>query len=100
MLNIESKYVSFSLAVWCSEDEERLVRDLFRDYNKLIRPVEAMNQTVVVEFGLSFIQLINVVSIIPLYVIYISGHQSGGPRENFTGPQKNVEYTYLHRVKF
>ncbi|CAL1282908.1 unnamed protein product [Larinioides sclopetarius] len=46
--------------VWCSEDEERLVRDLFRDYNKLIRPVEAMNQTVVVDFGLSFIQLINV----------------------------------------
>ncbi|GBN71693.1 hypothetical protein AVEN_55610-1 [Araneus ventricosus] len=53
----EGKY-----ALWCSEDEERLVRDLFRDYNKLIRPVEAMNQTVVVEFGLSFIQLINVVS--------------------------------------
>ncbi|UYV83052.1 nAChRb1 [Cordylochernes scorpioides] len=44
----------------CSEDEERLVRDLFRDYNKLIRPVEMMNKTVEVEFGLSFIQLINV----------------------------------------
>ncbi|GFR29877.1 acetylcholine receptor subunit beta-like 1 [Trichonephila clavata] len=60
MINKEYNYVFFSLAVWCSEDEERLVRDLFRDYNKLIRPVEAMNQTVVVEFGLSFIQLINV----------------------------------------
>lgn len=48
--------------VVCSEDEERLVRDLFRDYNKLIRPVEVMNETVEVEFGLSFIQLINVVS--------------------------------------
>ena len=34
--------------VLCSEDEERLVRDLFRDYNKLIRPVEALNETVVV----------------------------------------------------
>ncbi|GFY44199.1 acetylcholine receptor subunit beta-like 1 [Trichonephila inaurata madagascariensis] len=44
-----------------SEDEERLVRDLFRDYNKLIRPVEVMNKTVEVQFGLSFIQLINVV---------------------------------------
>ncbi|KAG8199964.1 hypothetical protein JTE90_006209 [Oedothorax gibbosus] len=43
-----------------SEDEERLVRDLFRDYNKLIRPVEVMNKTVEVQFGLSFIQLINV----------------------------------------
>ena len=39
-----------------------MVRDLFRDYNKLIRPVEVMNETVEVEFGLSFIQLINVVS--------------------------------------
>ena len=34
------------LTVLCSEDEERLVRDLFRDYNKLIRPVEALNETV------------------------------------------------------
>lgn len=54
----------FSLLDWtvlCSEDEERLVRDLFRDYNKLIRPVESMNETVQVEFGLNFIQLINVV---------------------------------------
>lgn len=51
-----------SLSVRGSEDEERLVRDLFRDYNKLIRPVERMNETVDVSFGLSFIQLINVVS--------------------------------------
>ncbi|XP_013789916.2 acetylcholine receptor subunit beta-like 1 [Limulus polyphemus] len=49
-----------ALNVKCSEDEERLVRDLFRDYNKLIRPVEATNKTVEVRFGLSFIQLINV----------------------------------------
>ncbi|GIY00599.1 acetylcholine receptor subunit beta-like 1 [Caerostris darwini] len=48
------------LFVMASEDEERLVRDLFRDYNKLIRPVEVMNKTVEVQFGLSFIQLINV----------------------------------------
>ena len=48
------------LTALCSEDEERLVRDLFRDYNKLIRPVEVMNETVEVQFGLSFIQLINV----------------------------------------
>lgn len=46
----------------CSEDEERLVRDLFRGYNKLIRPVENMTHTVEVAFGLAFIQLINVVS--------------------------------------
>lgn len=46
---------------WCSEDEERLVRDLFRGYNKLIRPVQNMTQKVDVRFGLAFVQLINVV---------------------------------------
>ncbi|XP_076322018.1 acetylcholine receptor subunit beta-like 1 [Tachypleus tridentatus] len=53
-------FCDFAVLVECSEDEERLVRDLFRDYNKLIRPVEMMNKTLVVSFGLSFIQLINV----------------------------------------
>jgi len=43
-----------------SRDEERLVRDLFRGYNKLIRPVQNMTQKVEVAFGLAFIQLINV----------------------------------------
>jgi hypothetical protein len=46
----------------CSQEEERLVRDLFRGYNKLIRPVQNMTQKVEVAFGLAFIQLINVVS--------------------------------------
>lgn len=48
------------LSVYCSEDEERLVRDLFRGYNKLIRPVQNMTQKVDVRFGLAFVQLINV----------------------------------------
>ena len=39
------------------------MRDLFRGYNKLIRPVQNMTQKVEVAFGLAFIQLINVVSI-------------------------------------
>ena len=38
------------------------MRDLFRGYNKLIRPVQNMTQKVQVAFGLAFIQLINVVS--------------------------------------
>jgi hypothetical protein len=50
-----------SSSVHGSEDEERLVRDLFRGYNKLIRPVENMTQKVEVRFGLAFVQLINVV---------------------------------------
>lgn len=56
---IKVLYIS---TVSCSEDEERLVRDLFRGYNKLIRPVQNMTQKVDVRFGLAFVQLINVVS--------------------------------------
>jgi hypothetical protein len=52
----------FSFPGLCSQEEERLVRDLFRGYNKLIRPVQNMTQKVEVAFGLAFIQLINVVS--------------------------------------
>jgi Neurotransmitter-gated ion-channel ligand binding domain len=51
----------------CSQEEERLVRDLFRGYNKLIRPVQNMTQKVEVAFGLAFIQLINVVRIVDTY---------------------------------
>ena len=46
-----------------SRDEERLVRDLFRGYNKLMGPVQNMTKKVEVAFGLAFIQLINVVCI-------------------------------------
>lgn len=53
-------YFSKIFLVNSSEDEERLVRDLFRGYNKLIRPVQNMTQKVAVRFGLAFVQLINV----------------------------------------
>ncbi|KAF7990057.1 hypothetical protein HCN44_009000 [Aphidius gifuensis] len=44
----------------CSEDEERLVRNLFRGYNKLIRPVLNSSDTVLVHLGLTFTQLLSV----------------------------------------
>lgn len=70
-----SLFLVFPLSlVLSSEDEERLVRDLFRDYNKLIRPVEVMNMTVEVQFGLNFIQLINVVSLTVCTLIFFSAH--------------------------
>lgn len=54
-------FMSFVFCIGlCSEDEERLVRDLFRGYNKLIRPVKNMTENVLVRFGLAFVQLINV----------------------------------------
>ena len=43
------------------EDEERLVIDMFRGYNSLIRPSPCLNSSVVyVEFGVALILLINV----------------------------------------
>lgn len=42
--------------------EERLLQDLFAHYNKLSRPVENTTDTVLVHFGLSIAQLIDVVS--------------------------------------
>lgn len=42
--------------------EERLLQDLFVRYNKLSRPVENTTDTVLVHFGLSIAQLIDVVS--------------------------------------
>ncbi|CAL4076377.1 unnamed protein product, partial [Meganyctiphanes norvegica] len=57
---VVASFQTFLLSSVCSEDEERLVRDLFRGYNKLIRPVENMTHNVGVAFGLAFIQLINV----------------------------------------
>ena len=39
------------------------MRDLFRGYNKLVRPVQNMSQKVEVKFGLTFTQLISVVTI-------------------------------------
>lgn len=62
-------FVNLAISGWCSEDEERLVRDLFRGYNKLIRPVQNMTQKVDVRFGLAFVQLINVVCIKIPYTI-------------------------------
>lgn len=58
--SIPPQLTPHSSAVNSSEDEERLVRDLFRGYNKLIRPVQNMTQKVDVRFGLAFVQLINV----------------------------------------
>lgn len=56
----------------CSEDEERLVRDLFRGYNKLVRPVQNMSMKVEVKFGLTFTQLISVVSCLQLLNYFLN----------------------------
>lgn len=49
--------------------EERLLQDLFAHYNRLSRPVENTTDTVLVHFGLSIAQLIDVVSSSPAVLL-------------------------------
>ncbi|KAM6982931.1 neuronal acetylcholine receptor subunit alpha-4b [Tautogolabrus adspersus] len=58
-------FFSFPPQVYCqllprAHAEERLLQDLFVRYNKLSRPVENTTDTVLVHFGLSIAQLIDV----------------------------------------
>ena len=49
--------------VKCSTEEERLVKNLFTGYNKLIRPVLNSSDHVLIKMDLVLLQLINVVSL-------------------------------------
>lgn len=58
-----SDYVTFFLLPVKRETEEfRLLRDLFKDYDKEVRPVYNTTDVVNVNFSLSLIQIISVVS--------------------------------------
>ncbi|XP_037540302.1 neuronal acetylcholine receptor subunit alpha-2-like [Nematolebias whitei] len=58
-------FVAFTPRVWTQigprgHAEERLIQNLFANYNKLSRPVKNTSDTVLVHFGLSIAQLIDV----------------------------------------
>lgn len=55
-------FLSFGRNANTSTEEERLVKNLFKGYNKLIRPVRNASDYVVVGLDLFLLQLINVVS--------------------------------------
>lgn len=46
----------------CSDVQEKLIKNLFKSYNKLIRPVRNSSDHVVITMDLVLLQLINVVS--------------------------------------
>ena len=52
---------SLLLGVYSSDYEEQLFRELFQDYNPLIRPVQRLEDAVNVSFSIALLQLINVV---------------------------------------
>ncbi|XP_039613608.1 acetylcholine receptor subunit alpha [Polypterus senegalus] len=53
-------FLSLLGLAWCSDHETRLVKELFKGYNKVVRPVEDHRHAVVVTVGLQLIQLISV----------------------------------------
>ena len=44
------------------DDELRLIRDLFANYNKNVRPAKDKNQPVEVKFGIAYTQIVDLVS--------------------------------------
>ena len=51
----------FEYLVNSSHHEEQLFKDLFQNYNPLIRPVPKVEETVNVSFSIALLQLISVV---------------------------------------
>jgi hypothetical protein len=54
---------NFFFIVNCSDEEEKLIKNLFKGYNKLIRPVKNSTDHVNITMDLTLLQLINVVSL-------------------------------------
>lgn len=62
MQKILSALNNSNLEIKGSDDEERLMVDVFRGYNSLIQPVKNLNDTpIIVRMALQLILLINVV---------------------------------------
>lgn len=55
----------FNIAVsepsFIAKSEDRLFKHLFEDYQRWVRPVERLNDTIKIKFGLAISQLVDVV---------------------------------------
>lgn len=51
-----------------AELEDSLLRNLFKGYQKWVRPVQHANDTIIVRFGLKISQLVDVVSLALRYL--------------------------------
>lgn len=66
----ESMLIIFVLNIAVSEpsfiakSEDRLFKHLFEDYQRWVRPVERLNDTIKIKFGLAISQLVDVVCIV------------------------------------
>lgn len=57
--------IFFNIAVsepsFIAKSEDRLFKHLFEDYQRWVRPVERLNDTIKIKFGLAISQLVDVV---------------------------------------
>jgi len=58
-----------------AKTEDKLFKHLFSNYQKWVRPVEDLNGTVQVKFGLAISQLVDVVRISPSEIAFSSFKQ-------------------------
>lgn len=59
-----------------AKTEDKLFKHLFSNYQKWVRPVEDLNATVQVKFGLAISQLVDVVRINPSEIAFSSFRQN------------------------
>lgn len=67
--SFKSMLISYFCCIGISEpsfiakSEDRLFKHLFEDYQRWVRPVERLNDTIKIKFGLAISQLVDVVCI-------------------------------------
>ena len=66
-MNIKKIFLFFIAAIWCGPHERRLINDLMANYRTLERPVANESDAVVLKFGLTLQQIMDVVSVNPLF---------------------------------
>ncbi|VDO80935.1 unnamed protein product [Soboliphyme baturini] len=45
----------------CSKNEDKIIADIFKNYNRYVLPFPPNNRSVLVEFGMSLVLIVNVV---------------------------------------
>lgn len=63
-------YIGISEPSFIAKSEDRLFKHLFEDYQRWVRPVERLNDTIKIKFGLAISQLVDVVCIVNKFVCF------------------------------
>lgn len=64
-------YIGVSEPSLIAKSEDRLFKHLFEDYQRWVRPVERLNDTIKIKFGLAISQLVDVVCILNKFIFFL-----------------------------